>query len=483
MTDDRMALRALRHLVAEAYGLEFATENLGDLRSALEAGLNAHRLENLESLFYRLEGEDPAGEAWRPLRERLMIGETFFFRDPAQLEVIRSRVLLPFVDQQPRSVRLWSAGCATGEEAYSLAILAREVLPESRGWQVEVLGTDIHTGFLARARSASYREWAFRSLDPVLRERWFRESRGRWELVPEVRHLVKFMLHNLVQDPIEALIGEGFDLILCRNVFIYFPPALRLQMALGFLKALRPGGAIVLGHGELGQDALLLFQVEHHPDSLVLRQNQPVPCSPSHSPRTFPPLERVPVERNLPHPAVESPPKPSDIIAGAKSALSKGDHVRALELARKVLDAKPRQEEGVRVAAQALANLGRLEEAMAILDESLVLNPMNPALNYLHSLLASEQGHQGNALRDLDRVLYLAPEHIAARMDRAHLFEVQQRFQEAVRDLNRALQLLGHRPPQELVEGLEPFRTEEVLLRCRELRERCLLLGQRRVGT
>lgn len=474
MTSDRMALRAFRHLVVELFGLEFTPATLAELQAALRQGLETHRLRTLEALFHRLEGEDPAGEAWRPVRERLTVGETFFFRDAAQLETIRSQVFLPIATQErPRRIRLWSAGCSTGEEAYSLAIMALGIFPEAEGWHVEVLGTDIHEGSLAQAKRGIYREWSFRGVPAGFREQWFHESKGHWQLQPAIRHHVQFKLHNLVQDPFEPLAEEGFDLILCRNVFIYFPLPQRLRIAQAFMKALRPKGALVLGHSELGHDVAGLFRVEKHPDSIMIRpeghETPAAPLRPAPQPCP-PPIEMKPRQTS---PAKHHPPKPRNLIKEASDAMAAGEHGRALKISQSLVTANPRQEEAVRLNVQSLANLGKLAEAQAMLTESLARNPLSVPLNYLHSLLASEQGQTSETLKSLDRVLYLEPDHVAARMDRAHLFEVQNRLPDAARDLDRAIEILGRMDGQDPVPDLEPFRCEEVLTRCRALRERC----------
>ncbi len=475
MSHDAMALRAFRHLVTEALGLDCPSDKVGELQAALQATRQELGLPDLGTLFERLEMAPSMGELWRPLRERLTVGESYFFRDPGQLEVIRHQVLGAWASQSHgRRLRFWSAGCSTGEEAYTLAILAAEVLPAALGWQVEVLGTDLNEAALDRARAARYRAWSFRGVDASLQARWFTPSKDEWTVSPALRGMVKFKHHNLVQDSFTSLSGEGgFDLILCRNVFIYFPPSVCRTLARHFAEVLAPQGVLVLGHNELAGDPPPGFRVEHHAHSTLLRRDQAMP---EPGPPRFVPAQ-APKARPLPpailpfvaHPPPQAPPAAPDLVQEARRALGAGNHVLALELARKVMALYPRDEGAARVAIQALANLGRGEEAVTLLEEALGHHPVSASLHYLKSLLASDQGRTSAVVAALDRVIYLAPDHVAALMDRARIHQDQGKVPEALKDLRRALEVASRLDEKAVVEGLEPFRGRDVHQRCADL--------------
>jgi chemotaxis protein methyltransferase CheR len=462
-----MANRAIRHLLAERLGLEFPGSRDQDLRTALEAARAFLSLDGLPRLYECLEDQEPDSPAWQLLRERLTVGETYFFRDPAQLQEIQEYILRPLVERgQPRRLRLWSAGCASGEEAYSLAALALEVVPPGLGWQVDILGTDLDPSALRKAQAASYKDWSFRGVTTDLRERWFEKARNGWSVRPEIRQLVRFSAHNLATDPFEPLsAGDGFDLILCRNVLIYFQDATRVEILDRFRQALRPGGALVTGHNEIEPVAAIALGAQHLRGTLIIRR----PASPAAVPIPPPPAPPAPAlaPRVVPAPARPAQPAPArSPLDSARQALASGDHNRALELAKAVRGA-----EAIQVAGQALANLGRGQEATALVVAGLSRHPMDARLHYLHSLLASDQGADGEAMRALDRTLYLARDHVAALMDRARAFQVQGRLREALKDLEQALASLQGRADLEPVDGLEPHRVGEVRPRCQELLE------------
>jgi chemotaxis protein methyltransferase CheR len=181
------------------------------------------------------------------LLDEVTIKETFFLRDRAQLERIEWHNLLRGARAAGfETVRVWSAACATGEEVYSLALLACEAFGAGEP-PVRILGTDLSGAALARARKGEYRERAVRELDPLLRRRYFEENRGQFVVGDRLRSLVTFAPHNLTRDPIPPLGAAPFDLILCRNVLIYFDGDTVESVVASLEHAVAASGTLVLG--------------------------------------------------------------------------------------------------------------------------------------------------------------------------------------------------------------------------------------------
>lgn len=199
--------------------------------------------------FLRAVG-DPGGD--RDLADRLIdevtVQETAFLRDRGQLDAIDwPRLLQVARAAGSDTIRVWSAGCASGEEAYSLALLATEAFAPAPA-PVEILGTDISGAALAAAAAGRYRERAVRALDASLRRRYLhRQADGRYLAGDRLRSLVRFRRHNLARD--QKLPGgeAGFDLITCRNVLIYFEAPLAERVITALDRSLRPGGVLMLG--------------------------------------------------------------------------------------------------------------------------------------------------------------------------------------------------------------------------------------------
>ena len=181
----------------------------------------------------------------------MTIQETHFFRVTPQIEALRRHVLPALLRRRQdapaeRRLSIWSAGCSTGEEPYTLAILLREELPRSsRGASTSWAQTSARRRW-TRARRARYGDWSFRDTPPEIRQRYFVPEGKHWRLVEPVRRLVRFARHNLVADPFPTVPG-GFDLILYRNVTIYFSPQTTQRLYHHFAEALAPGGWLLLG--------------------------------------------------------------------------------------------------------------------------------------------------------------------------------------------------------------------------------------------
>ncbi|MDP4025058.1 CheR family methyltransferase [Methylobacterium sp. NEAU 140] len=206
---------------------------------------------------------DPAAGAaeWERLEAEITIGETFFFRYAEQFQALRATILPGLIAARAdeRALRVWSAGCSTGAEPYSLAILAHEALGAALpDWRVAILGTDISAEALAVARAAEYGRWALRTMPPEERLRYFTRlpprpgalREGGYALRPEYRGLVRFERGNLLTLAEPAAEPALHDLILCRNVLIYFDAETVAAVVRGLARRLRPGGWLLLGHAE-----------------------------------------------------------------------------------------------------------------------------------------------------------------------------------------------------------------------------------------
>jgi len=266
---DTQDARALVGLTRERIGMKPALSSAkieGILRAVPPAERRVYCLDLLAS--------DPDGKAWQAFTEALLVHETYFFRHPDQLKLLAD-VLLPRLMQERldagrREVRVWCAGCSTGEEVYTLALLlqgaiARSAAGRGDAWSVTVLGTDVSAPTLERAREGTYSLVAglnsFRDVPEFARHHFatiFSEAATRWSPGPDLRRLTRFTRHNLVTDP-PAMVDA--DVVTCRNTLIYFDEAQSKAAVATLEAALRPGGALLLGPAETVSEAASLEMV------------------------------------------------------------------------------------------------------------------------------------------------------------------------------------------------------------------------------
>jgi len=203
-------------------------------------------LDSLEKLADRLRAGDIRLAA--TVTEALLNNESSFFRDMAMFDLLRKDVLPTLARHRPgmKRLRLWSAGCSTGQEAYSLAIMLRDEAAQWDGWRIDILGTDVSAATVAQARRGSYTQFEIQRGLPVRTMlQHFTQSKDEWVIDPTIRETVRFGTHNLL----ESAPGR-FDLILCRNVLMYLEPRIRRTVFDRLADALEPGGVLMLGAGE-----------------------------------------------------------------------------------------------------------------------------------------------------------------------------------------------------------------------------------------
>jgi len=235
-----VASEAARHLVEALVSWTGIDLERGGRRAAVDRFLeNRTRALGVSATAYVDSLDGPEHPEVKELVEAFTVGHTWFYRDPEQLELISRLIETELHDQQP--VQVWVPGCATGEDVYTLAMLAAR-----SGWRGSFLGTDINAGFVERAKAGRYNAWTLRNLPPEIRAHLRDRGGGQFEVAREVRSTVRFGCHNLLDPPAPSPTG-AWNIILCRNVLIYFRPAQTLAAIEQLGRALASNGWLFLG--------------------------------------------------------------------------------------------------------------------------------------------------------------------------------------------------------------------------------------------
>src|SRR3989338_4867502 len=240
-------------LVAEESGLVLDATRPGPLQGAVAERMAARQTGSAQEYYHFLRFHPEGPLELKTFLERLTIGETSFFRHAAQFEALRHSLLPDLLQRRregPRALTIWSAGCATGEEPYSLAITLLETVPSPETWQLQVLATDLNRESLRRAHEGVYGPRAVRDVPPAWLAAYFTERHGQYRVGEHVRRLVCFTEHNLVKGayPLPAL--PLMDLIVCRNVTIYFSLETTRRVVDQLTTCLVAGGYLLLGPAE-----------------------------------------------------------------------------------------------------------------------------------------------------------------------------------------------------------------------------------------
>lgn len=269
--------RMFAELVRSYCGLSFGPETRFLLEKRVARRMRDLGLTSFASYHYEIRSDSHRDGELAQLIDDLTTNETYFFRERSQLRALVAE-LLPEVLLQRRErgggpITVWSAGCASGEEPYSVVILAREAgLDPER--QIRVYASDISRRMLRRARQGRYRESSFRETEPRLRAKYFEEKDGHWTIHDDVKKSVDFIHLNLMDGSKLALLGS-MDVILCRNVIIYFDHEGKRQVIRTFEQKLRPGGHLLLGHSESLINLSTSLELRHLRSDLVYRRPMP----------------------------------------------------------------------------------------------------------------------------------------------------------------------------------------------------------------
>jgi chemotaxis protein methyltransferase CheR len=238
---------AFLDLVERQFGIRGSDYGAGRMDEAVSTVLPTTTCTTPDELLVSLETDDQP--RWlHALVEHLTVGETYFLRDPAQIAALRETILPDLIQRRAgeQRLRLWSAGCSTGEEPYTLAILLRENFYIHAAWDVLLVGTDVNRESLRIAREGNYPAWSFRATPDEIRSRYFLASDTGWRLTDSIRRMTRFAWMNLGADSLMPPSAD-LDLIMCRNVTIYFDEAATQRLYRALVRALAPGGWLMLG--------------------------------------------------------------------------------------------------------------------------------------------------------------------------------------------------------------------------------------------
>jgi chemotaxis protein methyltransferase CheR len=264
--------RQMREQIYTRTGMFFADSAKYLLQKRLSPRARELNFDSFQKYFYFLQYDPRAEEEFDQIFDLVTTNETYFFREPAQLAAFTDEIVPEILSRKPvKKIRIWSAGCSSGEEPYSIAM----TLAESglyRDASFEIFASDLNQAVLAKARKGHYRENSFRATEAVLREKYFtHEADGSWRINDEIRNRVSFGRLNIYDQPRVSLLGN-LDIVFCRNVIIYFDDASKRAVINNFYQRLNDGGYLLLGHSESLISLSTQFKLKHLRNDMVYQK-------------------------------------------------------------------------------------------------------------------------------------------------------------------------------------------------------------------
>lgn len=266
----------MRDFIHEKSGMYFAENKMYLVQNRLEKRMSELAIKSVRDYFYHVK-YDVSQKEFNRLMVLMTTNETSFFRNEPQLVCFSEEVLPLLVEDRMQSqgvknIKVWSAGCSTGEEPYTLAILILEKLKSLAGWNVEIIANDISEDVLQKARRGEYSGITLRNVKPDILQRYYTKLGDNYTIKPEVKALVKFSQINL-NEPRQLSLMSNMDVVFCRNVMIYFSDEVKRQLVRGFLNALKPGGYFYIGHSETLHGISKAFKLVYFKNALVYQKD------------------------------------------------------------------------------------------------------------------------------------------------------------------------------------------------------------------
>ncbi|MEB3188849.1 MAG: CheR family methyltransferase, partial [Snowella sp.] len=442
-------------------------------------------------------------EEWQQFVCLVTNRESYFFRDKGQFSLLKQNILPELIrkNQRTRIIRICSAGCSTGQEPYSIAILLRELISDVDNWSINIFGIDINRESLDHAQKALYNTWSFRQVEEPIKERYFKNSAGYYQLDPQIKRAVRFHQVNLARDPLPRMDSElrDMDLIICRNVFIYFTDQAISQVVEKFFHTLKPNGYLLTGHAELGSHHVKAFQSKLFPESVIYLKrgssfhvdspprirHQPAAPQPSALDTLAKQLEKTQIKLTAANnhlssispvpktPLVSTPAIATNVSSGISEESKLMQEVEVLmqsksyHLAQKkleqILQISPRQFIAHCLMAEIKANLGQHEQAKEWCQKAIALNTFIAKPYHLLAHISEEQGNLEEAKQSLKKIIYLEPDAVPAYISLANLYQQEGDRTRADKMQRSALKLLQNLPKDKIFSELGNISADELI--------------------
>jgi chemotaxis protein methyltransferase CheR len=460
-------------------GLSFPKERWLDLLKGVHAASREFGFDDPEACIRWLMSTPLKKHQVETLASQFTVGETYFFREPKVFEALEKQILPGIVQARrdgDRRIRFWSAGCCTGEEAYSLAILISRMISDIRNWNISILATDINPQFLQKASEGIYREWSFRGTPYWLKENYFTPTRdGNYEILPGIRKMVNFQYLNLVEDSYPSLFNDtnAMDFVFCRNVLMYFTQDRMVQAINRFYQCLMEKGWMVVGSSETSHVFFPQYTACNFPGAILYHKDPSAnrrfkDCIPHDHPdfrgnedtafaaamtAEFRARHEKPAPvRKLLRPAPVRAPETDSAEAAQPSPKTEyeefctlydaGDYGAVISRTTEAMTRSAGDPRLMTLLAKAYANQGKLNDAIIWCEKAISTEKLNPVFHHLRAVILQEQGHLDDAIASFKRALYLDSNFVLAHFMLGNLSRQAGKARESRKYFENAMALL-----------------------------------------
>lgn len=436
------------------------------LRRALLARTTSMNLSGYSD-YYKFLKYNPRGEEeFKELLNLITIGETYFFRDAKHFNTLRKHVLLEITkrkqSQGNRNIRIWSAGCSTGEEPYSIAITLLENLQPIQLWDVEIFASDVSTSALQKAQEAEYTKWSLRSTNRSYIEKYFIQEDKKFILKDEIKKMVKFEYFNLIKEPFPlSKMGDYWDVIFCKNVTIYFKLESTKRVISNFYNSLQKEGYLFIGASEslyhisnefklLEIEGNFIYQKPVEKDvkeqlrkpKIVIEKIEP-PTNLRKKPKKVDEFKKELKEIKQKAKIPSTDEKIQELYKNAQYYFEGDMFEKALFELMKIIEFTDEHPETFLMLADIYANKEQFDEAERECRKALQLNSLLSPAHFLLGIIFNKKGKEEEAINEFKKTIYLDPNFPLAHLNLANIYYKNKEYQKATTQYKVTIDVLS----------------------------------------
>lgn len=479
-------LNQFQDIILKRTGLYIREQDSKLMQDSLRDRMKALNINSTNDYFMLLQDTGTESKLeWKNLSRLLTTGESFFFRDKGQFTLFKNLILPELITRHEfdRTIKIWSAGCSTGEEPYSIAILLYELLSDP--WDITIIGTDINEDAIISAKSGYFNQWSFRSVRPEIIDTYFTQTKGRYKINNNIQKMVTFQVGNLIGDNFPDLTsGLCFiDLIVCRNVFIYFGQEAIATVIKKFSDTLNDRGYLITGHAELHTQKLGSLRARVLPESIIYQKNAEVIDERTVSPvipLLLPSLRTQPavVKKDkgieslskgffkslLPSKQTSDVKAINSLLESARIHIEQGSYLVAVDIALRIINKDNSNFNACFLAAQAYANIGYFDKSAIYCKKAIEIDILAIEPYYLLAHVAEELGDNAEVKELLKKIIYLDPSFIPAYLELGALYEREEDTQRALKMRQVSIELLSEVAPDTIIAPYNEWTAGQLLI-------------------
>lgn len=464
----------LEKLTEEYLGLSFPKNRHKDLIKGLQNAAKELGIDpSLESIYSFLSEKQPKPDQLNIIAGNLTIGETYFFRERPAIVSLKETILPEIINRkrETETIRIWSAGCSSGEEPYTIAIMLKEYFQEISNWNISILATDISPKAIQKAITGIYSEWSFRETDPLIRKKYFEKEISGWRVKKEIKNMVDFGYLNLATGNFPSPLNKtsDIDLLLCRNVLMYFTPDNIIKTSNKFYECISPDGWFLTSQVELNDEYFGKFSRVSDSGGIFYRKcNKLSPVqssifltsdSPKRQKKSA--ITKSPLKKLSSKTEKKSELRFETVVTESKqentlNLLNLKIKERDISFLKDNIDLLIRDHiydfEHIKQVCELFADFGLFEEFKKVTDKLLSTGTDDSEIYYLYGIVDKEKGNYESAKKNFIRSLYLNHDDIMSMIHIANILIMEKSIDNANKYLDNAINLINDIDDSEVLE-------------------------------